>query len=58
MPCSWARGINIVKMAILHKAIYKFSAMPIKLPVAFFTELEEKALQIVYEKAKDPKEPK
>ena len=45
-------------MAILHKAIYKFSAMPIKLPVAFFTELEEKALQIVYEKAKDPKEPK
>ena len=42
----------------IYKAIYKFSAMPIKLPMAFLTELEEKALQIVYEKAKDPKEPK
>ena len=39
-------------------AYHKFNAMPIKLSMAFFTELEEKALEIVYEKAKDPKEPK
>ena len=39
-------------------AYHKFNAMPIKLSMAFFTELEEKALEIVYEKAKDPKGPK
>ena len=42
IPCSWVRRINIMKMTILSNAIYRFSSIPMKLPMAFYTELEQK----------------
>ena len=48
IPCSWVGRINIVKITTLANTVYRFSVIPIKLPMSFFTELEQKISQFIW----------
>ena len=48
IPCSWSGTIHVTEMTVLPNAIYRFSVIPIKLPVAVFTELEQIVLRLAW----------
>ena len=53
IPCSWVGRMNIVKITVLPNTVYRFNVIPIKLPMAFFTELKQKT-SYSYGNRKDP----